>query len=87
MCNEIFYSAKRFHDNILTKVKPVMVTLIYNANASVDTRDNSMINNRTALSLLLYFSGFFLEAEGLFPPVTILLDLFPCAGYFFNAFD
>ena len=23
----------------------------------------------------------------LFPPVTIFLDLFPSAGYFFNAFD
>ena len=23
----------------------------------------------------------------LFPPVTIFLDLFLCAGYFFNAFD
>ena len=21
------------------------------------------------------------------PPVTIFLDLFPCAGYFLNAFD
>ena len=29
-----------------------------------------------------------LETEcRLFPPVTIFLDLFPCAGYFFNAFD
>ena len=28
----------------------------------------------------------FLETEcRLFPPVTIFLDLFPCAGYFFNA--
>ena len=25
--------------------------------------------------------------SGLFPPVTIFLDLFLCAGYFFNAFD
>ena len=24
---------------------------------------------------------------GKFPPVTIFLDLFLCAGYFFNAFD
>ena len=31
---------------------------------------------------------FYLETEcRLFPPVTIFLDLFPCAGYFFNAFD
>ena len=29
----------------------------------------------------------YLEAEGLFPPVTIFLDLFLHAGYFFNAFD
>ena len=29
----------------------------------------------------------YLEAEGLFPPVTIFLDLFPRAGYVFNAFD
>ena len=29
-----------------------------------------------------------LETEcRLFPPVTIFLYLFPCAGYFFNAFD
>ena len=29
-----------------------------------------------------------LETEyRLFPPVTIFLDLFPCAGYFFNASD
>ena len=28
----------------------------------------------------------YFEAEGLFPPVTIFLDLFPHAGYFFNAF-
>ena len=31
---------------------------------------------------------YFLETEyRLFPPVTIFLDLFPRAGYFFNAFD
>ena len=31
---------------------------------------------------------YYLETEyRLFPPVTIFLDLFPCAGYFFNAFD
>ena len=30
----------------------------------------------------------YLETEyRLFPPVTIFLDLFPRAGYFFNAFD
>ena len=30
----------------------------------------------------------YLEAKyRLFPPVTIFLDLFLCAGYFFNAFD
>ena len=29
----------------------------------------------------------FLEAEGLFSPVRIFLNLFPCAGYFFNASD
>ena len=29
----------------------------------------------------------YLEAEGLFPPVTIFLDLFLRASYFFNAFD
>ena len=30
----------------------------------------------------------YLETEyRLFPPVTIFLDLFPCAGYFFNASD
>ena len=51
-----FIQQVRFHDNIFTKVKPVMVALIYNANASVDSRDKSMINNRTAPSLLLYFS-------------------------------
>ena len=29
-----------------------------------------------------------LETEfRLFPPFTIFLDLFPCAGYFVNAFD
>ena len=28
-----------------------------------------------------------LEAEGLFPPVRIFLNLFLRAGYFFNAFD
>ena len=29
-----------------------------------------------------------LETEyRLFPPVTIFLDLFPCAGYFFNGSD
>ena len=33
------------------------------------------------------FCPFYLEAEGLFPPVTIFLNLFPCAGYFFNAVD
>ena len=31
---------------------------------------------------------FYLETEcRLFPPVTIFLDLFPFAGYFFNASD
>ena len=31
---------------------------------------------------------YYLETEyRLFPPVTIFLDLFPCAGYFFNASD
>ena len=29
----------------------------------------------------------YLEAEGLFPPVRIFLNLFLCAGYFFNASD
>ena len=29
----------------------------------------------------------YLEAEGLFPPVRIFFNLFPCAGYFFNASD
>ena len=28
-----------------------------------------------------------LQAEGLFPPVRIFLNLFPRAGYFFNASD
>ena len=33
-------------------------------------------------------SNHYLETEcRLFPPVTIFLDLFPSAGYFFNAFD
>ena len=37
----------------------------------------------------IFFSFYsFLETEyRLFPPVTIFLDLFPRAGYFFNAFD
>ena len=35
-----------------------------------------------------YLLDDFLETEcRLFPPVTIFLDLFLCAGYFFNAFD
>ena len=29
----------------------------------------------------------YLETESLFPAVRIFLDLFPRAGYFFNAFD
>ena len=34
------------------------------------------------------FSIIYLETEyRLFPPVTIFLNLFPRAGYFFNAFD
>ena len=34
-----------------------------------------------------FFFIYYLEAEGLFPAVRIFLDLFPRAGYFFNAFD
>ena len=35
-----------------------------------------------------YQIQYYLETEyRLFPPVTIFLDLFPCAGYFFNASD
>ena len=30
---------------------------------------------------------YYLEAEGLFPPVRIFFNLFPCAGYLFNALD
>ena len=39
----------------------------------------------TAIVICIIIS---LETEyRLFPPVTIFLDLFPCAGYFFNASD
>ena len=42
-------------------------------------------------SILLYQSfnfNVYLETEyRLFPPVTIFVNLFPRAGYFFNAFD
>ena len=45
---------------------------------------NPKVGVRLKLGVLRYIA--YLETEcRLFPPVTIFLDLFPCAGYFFNA--
>ena len=46
------------------------------------------INMIVLLLYVNYKTGCYLETEcRLFPPVTIFLDLFLCAGYFFNDFD
>ena len=49
-----------------------------------NTHPNSHIGKKFAN----WINGCYLETEyRLFPPVTIFVNLFPRAGYFFNAFD
>ena len=74
MCN--LYIKKESRHEISTLKKTLGLYLISRAKMSQYT-----LNRKDQLNTCL-------ETEcRLFPPVTIFLDLFPCAGYFFNAFD